>query len=152
MAYIAPPTHQLTQQKSHGSKPKTKKSIYSIFILRPSGCPVWYHIYDGENHADPLILSGFFTAMNTFAREMTGGGIKTLEAGNTRFTFRHLGRGLLVICSEKDLAPTVTEQVASRIAKLLMAEYASTIVDNRPALTHIPNLEKRIERIVDEAT
>jgi len=153
VAYLAQQARRPSHSESRECKCRLKKKcIHSVFILRPSGCPVWYRIYHKENHIDPLILSGFFTAMNTFAREVAGGGIKSMEAGNIRFTFHHLKRGLLVVCSRRETPLIVINRTVIRISILLMTEYPRIIEDNHPVTSFSPNLGEQIERIVEESS
>lgn len=125
--------------------------IYSIFILRESGCPFFYRIYDSRGaESDPAILSGFFTALSLFAHEVTAGHLETMTAGPCRYTFQDLRSGLLVLISAKEFNPVKLERIIKRITKLVVTKYISKLAEHRPACLCAPALGENIERILAE--
>jgi hypothetical protein len=126
--------------------------IYSIFILRESGCPFFYRIYDSRGaESDPAILSGFFTALSLFAHEVTAGQLETMTAGSCRYTFQNLRGGLLVLISAKEFDSATLERIIKRITKLIVTRYTSKLAEHQPASLCAPALGESIERIVGEA-
>lgn len=126
--------------------------IYSIFILRESGCPFFYRIYDSRGaESDPAILSGFFTALSLFAHEVTAGQLETMTAGPCRYTFQDLRCGLLVVISAKEFNPVKLERIIKRITKLVVTRYVSKLSEHRPACLSAPALGEHIERILAES-
>jgi len=126
--------------------------IYSIFILRESGCPFFYRIYDSRGaESDPAILSGFFTALSLFAHEVTTGQLETMTAGPCRYTFQDLRGGLLVVISAKEFNPVKLERIIKRITKLVVTRYVAKLSERRPACLSAPALGEHIERILVES-
>lgn len=133
------------------AKLTTPAGIYSIFILRESGCPFFYRIYDSRGaESDPAILSGFFTALSLFAHEVTAGQLETMTAGPCRYTFQNLRSGLLVLISAKEFSPVKLEHIIKRITKLVLTKYISRLADHLPACLCAPALGENIERILAE--
>lgn len=125
--------------------------IYSIFILRESGCPFFYRIYDSRGaESDPAILSGFFTALSLFAHEVTAGQLETMTAGSCRYTFQDLRCGLLVVVSAKRFNPVKLERIIRRITKLVVTKYIARLAEHQPACLCAPTLGENIERILAE--
>jgi hypothetical protein len=125
--------------------------IYSIFILRESGCPFFYRIYDSRGaESDPAILSGFFTALSLFAREVTSGQLETMTAGPCRYTFQDLRRGLLVLVSAKEFNPIELERIIRHVTKLVVTRYLCKLQEPGPACLSAPALGDHIERIFAE--
>jgi hypothetical protein len=122
--------------------------IYSIFILRESGCPFFYRIYDSRGaETDPAILSGFFTALSLFAREVTAGQLETMTAGQCRYTFQDLRHGLLVLVSAKEFSPIELDRIVRRVTRLVVTRYMGKLSEPGPACLSAPALGEHIERI-----
>ncbi len=127
------------------------EGLYSLFILRESGCPFFYRIYnEADNHPDPAILGGFFIALSLFAKEVTDGYIETVTTEPCRYTFHQLNRGLLVICSAKNFNPITIEKIAKRISQLFVTKYRDRLLHPQSAAVVAPNLSKHIDRIFEE--
>ncbi|MFW9830463.1 MAG: hypothetical protein ACFFD8_01610 [Candidatus Thorarchaeota archaeon] len=125
--------------------------LYSLFILRESGCPFFYRIYDAyDNYPDPAILGGFFIALSLFAKEVTTGQLETITTGPCRYSFYSLHGGLLVICSAKNFNPLILEKIAKHIAQLFLTKYSDKLTKPLPAALCAPDLGQRINRIFEE--
>jgi hypothetical protein len=133
------------------SKRDPPSGLYSLYIIRESGCPFFYRIYNkDDNHPDPAILGGFFVALSLFAKEVTDGHIETVTTEPCRFTFHQLNRGLLVICSAKNFNPIALEKIARRISQLFVTKYSDRLLNPQSAEVVAPNLSKHIDRIFGE--
>ena len=140
-----------TSAESVTTKLRMPEGIYSVFILRESGCPFFYRIYHSRGaETDPAILSGFFTALSLFAHEVTAGELETMTTGSCRYTFQGLRSGLLVLISAKEFNPVRLEQIIKRITKLVVTRYMSEMAEHRPACLCAPSLGEKIERILVE--
>lgn len=151
MARITPSSQNQSNQHNETSKKAPPEGIYSLFILRESGCPFYYRIYtEADNHPDPAILGGFFIALSLFAKEVTDGHIETVTTEPCRYTFHPLNRGLLVICSAKNFDPIILEKIAKRISQLFVTKYSDRLLKPQSAAIVAPNLSKHIDRIFVE--
>jgi hypothetical protein len=131
--------------------PELIKGIYSVFILRQSGCPFFYRVYDDKcSETDPAILGGFFTALSLFAKEVTAGQIETITTSPCRYTFHHLQEGLLVLCSSKDFNSVLLERIVKRITSLFLRKYDKLLCKPYPASVTAPKLGARIDSIFEE--
>ena len=125
--------------------------IYSLFILRESGCPFFYRVFKKDNdQPDPAILGGFFIALSLFAKEVTDGQIETVTTEPCQYTFHPLHHGLLVICSAKNFNPIMIEKVAKRITQLFLTKYSGKLDKSQPAAICAPDLSAQIDQIVGE--
>lgn len=131
--------------------PELTRGIYSVFILRQSGCPFFYRLYDAKcSETDPAILGGFFTALSLFAKEVTTGEIETITTSPCRYTFHHLQEGLLVLCSSKDFNSVLLERIVKRITSLVLTKYGKVLCKPHPASVTAPKLGMRIDLIFEE--
>lgn len=142
------PQSTQSKQAPHTNAPE---GLYSLFILKESGCPFYYRIFTAdENHPDPAILGGFFIALSLFAKEVTDGRIETVTTEPCRYTFHPLRNGLLVISSSKTSNPLFIESLAKRIAKLFLTKYSDRLMKPHPASICAPDLNVQIEQIFGE--
>jgi hypothetical protein len=125
--------------------------LYSLFILRDSGCPFYYRFYDNTGaHQDPAILGGFFIALSLFAKEVTSGELETITTQPCRYSFHRLRQGLLVLCSAKNFKPLTLERIAKRISQLFVTKFCNQLLKPYPAAKSAPDLEKYIGEIFRE--
>lgn len=129
----------------------TQSGIYSIFILRESGCPFFYRIYNSKcEEPDPAILGGFFTALSLFAKEISAGQIETVITNPYQFTFHPIENGLLVLCSDKNLNPSTLDRIIKQVASLFLTKYRNHLTRPMPASESAPELEALIDQIFTE--
>ncbi|MFX1474861.1 MAG: hypothetical protein ACFFCO_05185 [Promethearchaeota archaeon] len=125
--------------------------IYAIFIMRESGCPLFYRTFKPHSmKTDPSILCGLFSALNMFVSQVTSGeSIERLDAGRWQFTFQSLPRALIVLCSAKHCNPVLLNYMTKQITKLLLTDFKDRLQDTRP-ITVCDNsgFWKRIEQIL----
>ncbi len=151
MARITSPPQIQSNPGNEVAKNVVPEGLYSLFILRESGCPFFYRIYnESDNHPDPAILGGFFIALSLFAKEVTNGYIETVTTEPCRYTFHQLNRGLLVICSAKNFNTITLEKIAKRISQLFVTKYRDRLLHPQSAAIVAPNLSKHIDRIFGE--
>ena len=125
--------------------------LYSLFILRDSGCPFYYRFYDDCGaHQDPAILGGFFIALSLFAKEVTSGELETVTTQPCRYSFHRLRRGLLVLCSAKNFEPLTIERIAKHISQLFVTKFTTQLLKPYPASKSAPDLENYIGEIFRE--
>jgi len=125
--------------------------LYSLFILRDSGCPFYYRFFgDCGAHQDPAILGGFFIALSLFAKEVTSGELETVTTQPCRYSFHRLRRGLLVLCSAKNFEPLTIERIAKHISQLFVTKFTTQLLKPYPASKSAPDLEKYIGEIFRE--
>jgi hypothetical protein len=146
-ASIPTPSHE------NSSRINPPEGLYSLFILKESGCPFYYQIFTSdENHPDPAILGGFFIALSLFAKEVTSGRIETVTTEPCRYTFHPLQNGLLVISSAKTSNPLIIETIAKRIVQLFLTKYHDRLITPQPAAICAPELNEQIAQILSETT
>lgn len=140
-----------SSQNNRVSQLSAPEGLYSLFILKESGCPFYYRIFTThKDHPDPAILGGFFIALSLFAKEVTDGQIETITTEPCRYTFHPLRNGLLVISSSKTSNPILIETIAKRIVKLFLTKYGDRLIKPQPASICAPDLNQHIEQIFGE--
>lgn len=151
MARITPSSLLHSTSGNEAFKEAPPAGLYSLFILRESGCPFYYRIYaESDNHPDPAILGGFFIALSLFAKEVTSGQLETVTTEPCRYTFHPLQGGLLVICSAKTFCPMLLEKIAKHIVKLFLTKYGDRLGKPHPAAICAPDLGNHINKIFGE--
>lgn len=142
----------LSDKSEISSDTQVKRSgIYSIFILRESGCPFFYRVYNTMfDEPDPAILGGFFTALSLFAKEISAGQIETVITNPYQFTFHPIEEGLLVVCSDKNFSPLALERMIKQVASLFLTKYRSHLTKPFPAAESAPELGVLIDQIFAE--
>lgn len=137
--------------RNEAHKTSPPDGLYSLFILKESGCPFYYRIFTtNKDQPDPAILGGFFIALSLFAKEVTDGQIETITTEPCKYTFYPLRNGLLVISSAKSFSPIILETIAKRIAKLFLTKYSDRLIKPQPAALCAPDINQQIERIFGE--
>lgn len=145
----------LIHQRSESTSPNLSPpdGLYSLFILRDSGCPFYYRFYTKSGtHQDPAILGGFFIALSLFAKEVTSGELETVTTKPCRYSFHQLRQGLLVLCSAKNFEPLTLERIAKRISQLFVTKFHNQLLKPYPASKSAPDLEKHIGEIFSEVS
>lgn len=151
MARLTQPTLTNKRPKYEPSNLSPPNGLFSLFILRDSGCPFYYRFYDNTLvHQDPAILGGFFIALSLFAKEVTSGELETVTTKPCRYSFHPLRQGLLVLCSAKNFEPLTLERIAKRISQLFVTKFRSQLLNPYPASKSAPDLEKHIGEIFSE--
>lgn len=151
MARIPQSSFPQSLHNREASELSAPEGLYSLFILKESGCPFYYRIFTGnENHPDPAILGGFFIALSLFAKEVTDGYIETVTTEPCKYTFHPLRNGLLVISSAKTSNPLIIETIAKRITKLFLTKYSDRLIKPQPAAICAPDLNQQMEQIFYE--
>ncbi|MHA1593851.1 MAG: hypothetical protein ACTSXJ_00315 [Candidatus Baldrarchaeia archaeon] len=74
--------------------------IYEVWIIDPSGLCLIHRNYGGFQ-LEPNLISGFFTALYIFAREVGHSEIRNIDMGHFSFTFK-VRRNLLFVVSTDD--------------------------------------------------
>ena len=100
--------------------------IYNIWIIDSSGLCIFYRSYGGYR-TDPHLISGFFTAIYNFAREVGGDRLETISMQDTAFTFLVSKNILFVVASDdktgregKELLETIEKEFFKRFEKKLV--------------------------------
>lgn len=125
--------------------------IYAIFIMRESGCPLFYRIFKSHSmKTDPSILCGLFSALNMFVSQVTSGdSIERLDSGRWQFTFQSLPYALIVLCSAKNCNPILIKYITKHVTKLLLTDYKDRLQDTRPiTICDNSGFWKRIDQIL----
>ena len=100
--------------------------IYNIWIIDSSGLCIFYRSYGGVK-TDPHLISGFFTAIYNFAREVGGDRLETISMQDTAFTFLVSKNILFVVASDdktgnegKELLKVIEKEFFKRFERKLV--------------------------------
>ena len=99
------------------------KQIKSIYIFAQTGIPLFVQASD-EKQIDDLMMSGFLSAVFSFAEEVVKEGtIKTMEVGDTKFVFRPQGNCIFAIQGTQESSNLFLEFVLRQIADAFISRY-----------------------------
>ena len=103
-----------------------RNMIYNIWIIDSSGLCIFYRSYGGVK-TDPHLISGFFTAIYNFAREVGGDRLETISMQDTAFTFLVSKNILFVVASDdktgnegKELLKVIEKEFFKRFERKLV--------------------------------
>jgi hypothetical protein len=103
------------------------KIIQDVWILNDSGVVLFSRVFDEK--VDEQLFGSFMTALNSFAGEISEGGLTSFELKNKKFTIRKENRFLFVVNSDKDERTKKVEKELNLIVNKFFDKY-SGILDN----------------------
>lgn len=108
--------------------------IRDVYFIVSNTGQCKYHKSYSRTPVDESLVSGFFTAMGSLITNMPEGTIKSVPAGNYKFTYTHAGGYLYVICSDNE---DDTAQLSERLANI-----KEQMVSTYNAFLNNPNISK----------
>ncbi|MGV9171421.1 MAG: hypothetical protein ACOC4M_04420 [Promethearchaeia archaeon] len=102
-----------------------EKIIQDVWILNDSGIVLFSRVFDET--VDEQLFGGFMTALNSFAGEISEGGLSSFELANKKFTIRKENRFLFVVNSAKDVKTKKVEKELNRIVEKFFDKYSGIL-------------------------
>jgi len=100
--------------------------IYNIWIIDSSGLCIFYRSYGGFK-TDPHLISGFFTAIYNFAREVGGDRLETISMQDTAFTFL-VSKNILFVVASDDKTGTEGKELLKALEKEFFKRFERKLV------------------------
>jgi len=79
------------------------KILQDIWILNESGAVVFDRVYDEK--IDPQLFGALMSALNSFAEELTEGGLSNFELSDKKFTITKKHEYIFVVNSDPKIKP-----------------------------------------------
>ncbi|MGY5874942.1 MAG: hypothetical protein RTU30_04280 [Candidatus Thorarchaeota archaeon] len=83
----------------------------------------------GDCHSlgeDPLVVSGFISAVHSFSKTLSGQGVDEIKLGSLNFLIQHHGKLLFVMTSDEDDAETNKSKL-KRVVRFFLEMYSGVI-------------------------
>ncbi len=122
--------------------------IRDIYVIISQTGQCKYHKSYSRTPVDEALVSGFFTAMGGIITSMPEGQIKSVPAGNYKFTYTHAGGFLYVVCSDTD---DDTEKLSERLGKVkdaMIQQYNAYLRSPNVTKEQMKEMEDRIDKLL----
>ncbi len=96
--------------------------------------------------SDPILVSSFITAINSFSHETTGKGVKSIDSHNLILKIADFESILVVTIS--DNAEDVEDNLLDTIAIKFLSKYATELDDNKDRPKHFDDFSKELDRLI----
>lgn len=125
--------------------------IKSIYIFSDTGIPLFVRSSD-EKQIDDLIMSGFLSAVFSFAEEVVKEGtIKTMEVGTTKFVFKSQGNLVFSIQGTKGISDRFLEYILQQIVDSFCDSYGAKSEILSDVMDMFDSFEEEVKRIFASA-
>ncbi|MFX1487102.1 MAG: hypothetical protein ACFFBS_08440 [Promethearchaeota archaeon] len=75
--------------------------IHNVYILETDGIPLVSRVY-GSIAVDPTLISGYFSAQNSFLNILTGQSVEEISTSDFTFWFKKMSDYILIVVSSRD--------------------------------------------------
>jgi len=103
-----------------------RNMIYNIWIIDSSGLCIFHRSYGGFK-TDPHLISGFFTAIYNFAREVGGDRLETVSMQDMAFTFL-VSKNILFVVASDDKTGSEGKELLKIIEKEFFKRFERRLV------------------------
>ncbi|MHA1129739.1 MAG: hypothetical protein ACTSRC_12560 [Candidatus Helarchaeota archaeon] len=119
--------------------------IDEIWIIKPGGLTVFN--LSKEENVDPLLMGGFFSAIQTLATQIGEKELKTLLFGNSKITIYQGQKGYLFISRS---SKKVNDKLIDKSLKLVETSFFEKYGKNLEAFHSNSNLFDDFEAVIEE--
>ncbi len=119
--------------------------IRAVYILQSSGVPIFMKNFD-PSLSDPILVSSFITAINSFSQETTGRGVKSIDSHNLILKIADFDSIFVVTIS--DTVEDVEDNLLDTIAIKFMSRYATEIEENKDKPKHFDDFGKILDQLI----
>ncbi len=91
--------------------------IHNVYILETDGIPLVSRIY-GSIAVDPTLISGYFSAQNSFLSILTGQSVEEISTSDFTFWFKKMSDHILIVVSGRDYPRS---QINWRLSQISLA-------------------------------
>jgi len=117
-----------------------------IIKLRTGECT--YHHTFTRTPVDISLVTGFLSAMSDMIRAMPENSVKSVPAGNYKFTYTPAGQYLYVICSDADEKDDELHKKVIELKNVMQERYLSYIANPNLEKAKLHELNEHIEKIL----
>ncbi|MHA1596126.1 MAG: hypothetical protein ACTSWV_00595 [Candidatus Asgardarchaeia archaeon] len=122
--------------------------LYSLWFISSDGTPIYFKNY-GNYKVDPILFSGFVSALFNFTKELGTGSLRELSMGNSKLIIYYFIEGFLTVIatSPKD-EPKRYEGLINKIRNRIIRRY--NLMGGTKDENLLKNLENEFESILEE--
>lgn len=125
------------------------KLIQDIWILEDSGIVLFHRVFDEE--VDANLFGGLLSAINSFAEELSKGGLSNFELANKKFSLLKKKNYLFVANASKKHNLKKVNQELTNIMNKFFALYQENLLNNWNGDTRIfTSFEKEITESLED--
>jgi len=129
------------------------KLIQDIWILEDSGIVLFHRVFDEK--VDANLFGGLMSALNSFAEELSKGGLSNFELANKRFSLLKEKNYLFIANASKKHNLKKVNQELQNIVNKFFDHYHEDLLNNWNGDTSLfagfkKNIEESLEQIIDK--
>ncbi|MHA1506133.1 MAG: hypothetical protein ACTSR0_02950 [Candidatus Asgardarchaeia archaeon] len=122
--------------------------LYALWFISSDGTPLYFKNY-GNYKVDPILFSGFVSALFNFTKELGTGSLRELSMGNSKLIIYYFIEGFLTViaASPKD-EPKRYEGLINKIRNRIIRRY--NLIGGTKDEKLLKNLESEFEDILED--
>ncbi len=117
--------------------------LQDIWVLSDSGLVLFHRTFDEK--IDEQLFGALMTALNTFAEELSKGGLSNFELSDKRFTILKKYNLIFIATSDNKVKHKKIEVELALIAQKFYSQYFLILENWDGEITHFVNFGKEIE-------
>lgn len=122
--------------------------IRDFFIFRLATGQCTFHRSYSRTKMEDALVGGFFSAMGSLIAAMPEGLVKSVPAGNYKFTYTHAGGYLAVVCSDnEDDSKQIGERLTS-VKDVLVDRYLAYLNDPNVTKEQMKEMEDHVDKLL----
>ena len=118
-------------------------NLQDIWILSDSGAVLFNRVFNKT--VDEQMFGALMSALNTFAEELTKGGLSNFELNDKRFTIVKSNRLIFIATSDTNVKDKKIIEELKAIARMFYAQYFLILKDWDGKITHFLDFGRDIE-------
>lgn len=122
--------------------------IRDVYIIKLADGSCQYHHTFTRTPVDISLVTGFLSAMSNMIRAMPENSVKSVPAGNYKFTYTPAGQFLYVICSDSDEKNEDLEKKVIDLKNLMQERYMNYIRSPNLEKEKVHELNEHVEKIL----
>ncbi len=126
----------------------TTKVIQDLWILTDGGIVLFSRVFNPK--VNEQLFGALMTALNTFATELSSGGLSSFELSSIRFTIMKHDRSMFVCNSSKKVKEKHVIDELRRISERFIELYSDDLEDWDGDLNIFDGFEEHIEDSLEE--
>jgi hypothetical protein len=124
------------------------KILQDIWILSEGGIVVFSRVFDTK--VDEQLFGALMTALNTFAKELSSGGLTSFELSSIRFTIIKSKRFLFIANSSKRIKEKRVIEELQKVSDRFFNKYSDILLNWDSDINVFSDFENEIEESLEE--
>jgi hypothetical protein len=124
------------------------KILQDIWILSEGGIVVFSRVFDTK--VNEQLFGALMTALNTFAKELSSGGLTSFELSSIRFTIIKSKRFLFIANSSKRIKEKRVIEELQKVSDMFFNKYSDILLNWDSDINVFSDFENEIEESLEE--